>query len=181
MASPTGAGTGATGRRYWSVSPERSQSEFADFWREVSQRAARGLRRWRGEFGLRFRRLGASGRGECGSWTSDRSAPAQLGFPAQPDRNASPALPLLSPVRVAEPCRPTGNLGESRDDSLRQLGPGRWRAVAGSPKTLGPSRPSAQCVVTGWAQPRPLPLPLFSSKLRTVLWPSTVVKRASVF
>lgn len=34
-----------------------------------SGRAARGLRKCRGEFGPRFCRLGASGRGECGSRT----------------------------------------------------------------------------------------------------------------
>lgn len=180
---PKGARTGATARRYWPVSSGRSQSESADIWREVSWRAARGLRRRRGEFGPRFRLLRARGRGECSARTKGRPAPAPLVLPARPERKASPAPPLLAPARRAELCRFAGCLGESREGSPKETGPGRGRAVPEPPGAVGPSRPRASdravCLgaVTGRAQPRALPGPHFPPeerpKRRPVRWPST--------
>lgn len=112
---------------------------------------------------------GSEPQGEVSAARGLRTGPPRPSSSLRPSHTGMPRrLLLCSPVRLAEPCCPTGSLGESRDGSLRQKGPGRWRAVAWSPRTLGPSRPSAQCVVShrlGSTQAAaPAPAPVFAAQ-----------------
>lgn len=103
-----GGGTGATAQGHWSVSSGSSQSESAGFRREVSWRAAWGLRRRRAEFGPGFRPLRACWRGECGALgLAGRADPAQPrsapGDPARRGRLAGSAVARPGWARPAEP------------------------------------------------------------------------------